>query len=95
MKHRIAVKHHIADMRLIAEQPGWQLYENHRCSTNEWRSLKLVKLPASSRSTRPKHNWWLGHNGGRFALKSDTLHLDKHHPKILEWVHAACKAAFA
>jgi hypothetical protein len=86
-------KHPITSMTLLAGQPGWALYENHRHSANGWRSLKLVKLPASSRPTRPKHNWWLGHNGKRFASKFDMLHLAEHHSEILDWVHSVCATA--
>jgi hypothetical protein len=69
-------------MKLIAEQPGWQLFERH--SSDEWRSFKLVGPPC-----RRKRNWWLGHNGERFARNHDTGHLAEHLPVILDWVASA------
>jgi hypothetical protein len=87
------LKHPITTMTFIAGQPGWALYEYRSRPAHGWRSLKLVKLPASSRSTRPKHNWWLGHNGERFSDGSDLQHLVEHHPKMLAWLHSVCATA--
>ena len=63
-------------MKLIAQIPGWSLYD--RLSPNGgWISLKLV---ASGKL--PKRHWWLGFNGTRMSRNRDAELLEQHQPEI-------------
>jgi hypothetical protein len=67
-------------MRLIAQIPGWSLYDRD-AGSNGWTSLKL-----EAPGRRPKRSWWLGFNGGRLARNHDAALLERHQPDIYAWV---------
>ena len=67
-------------MKLIAQIPGWSLYDRLSPSGG-WISLKLV---ASGKL--PKRHWWLGFNGTRMSRNRDAELLEQHQPDIYAWV---------
>jgi hypothetical protein len=67
-------------MRIIAERPGWALYDRQR-SSNGWRSLKLVAF-----ERRHKGSWYFGFNGERLSRSTDADLLAEHEPEIYQWV---------
>jgi hypothetical protein len=76
-------RHPDRPLTFIAEwRGGYKLYERH--SSNEWRTLKLIRLGAP-RDQR-KRNWWLGWNGERLADNADARLLAEHHPRLARWV---------
>ena len=80
-----------AELVLLAINSPFTLYERAGCSTAQWRSLKLERLP---REAGKKNNWWLGWsvNGERLARNADAAKLTKHHPGIRQWVIRSLRA---
>lgn len=66
--------------RLLARLDDWSLFDR-MVGGPEWRNLKLVRSPAGA-----KGNWWLAHNGVRFAENRDHGFLATHYPEVLGWV---------
>jgi hypothetical protein len=72
-------------MILIAETPGWKLYQRH--VSKGWRNLKLVKAGQLNPGGKTgRHTWWLSHNGERFARNGCAKHLAEEHSNIHDWV---------
>ena len=79
-----------ADGVLIATTPGWELYRRPAKSVAPWNALKLVTT-----SNRPcKGNFWLAHNGLRFAWQKDASSLAENEPEIYAWAHSVCVERF-
>lgn len=71
---------------LLAECDGWRLYE--RPTDGCWRDLKLVVVGKSV-----KGNFWLAHNGERFAANKDDKVLAEYYPAVRGWVESVLKAS--
>jgi hypothetical protein len=69
---------------LVAETPGWKLFERPNSGSGGWRSFKLI----SDGRRQKKANFWLGHNGQRFSVNADYSLLVENEPDVFEWVNA-------
>ena len=79
-----------SDGFLIAATPGWELYHRPGKAAAPWVALKLITT-----GERPcKGNFWLSHNGMRYAVQNDAATLARNEPEIYEWAHAVCVERF-
>lgn len=80
-----------ADGLLFAVNLGWELYSHRSGKTYApWHAVKLI----TTGSRACKGNFWLTHNGERFARSKDAGILHECEPAVFEWAHLACVERF-
>lgn len=58
----------------------------------EWKSLKLEFDVRRHGKVPARKNFWLGHDGTRWARNTDAAYLALHHPAVMAWAEAALRA---
>lgn len=72
----------------------WQrLWEFPERGSNGWRCLKVeIGVRKQKGERRQRRNFWLGHNGERWARNNDTAYLAERHPDVLAWAETQLAA---
>jgi hypothetical protein len=73
-------------MQLVAEIPGWQLFDTERPSSRGWRTFKLVREGPQRRKGTGRHTWWVGFKDQRPYHNENLAHLAKNYPGALAWM---------